>query len=221
MNTAIIVAAGSGTRFGGGTPKQFVLLKDKPIIEYSLERFSDCEVIDEIVLVVEDSRVDHCAEFSSAYPKINAIVAGGKTRAQSVRNGLRKAETAEIVAVHDGARPLVSVGDIEKCVLAAKEFGAACLAVPVSDTIKRVEAGFVIETVDRDSLMRAVTPQCFERELLLRAIVENTDWTTATDESSIVERLPHSVKIVRGEETNIKITTPNDLRFAESVLEAE
>lgn len=216
MNTAIIVAAGSGTRFGSEIPKQFLEIHGKPVVGYAIDRFSESELIDEIVLVVSASEV---ARFEGKYPKVVRVVAGGKTRAASVRNGLDviSIETG-IVAVHDGARPLVSLKEIEAVVNAAVEDGAACLVGCVTDTIKEYHQGVVTGTLDRRTLRRALTPQAFRAEILHEAFAAVEPDESVTDECSLVERLGHEVTAVQGSPRNIKITHPDDLKIAELFL---
>jgi 2-C-methyl-D-erythritol 4-phosphate cytidylyltransferase len=174
MNSAIIVAAGSGKRFGADVAKQFLEIEGKPVVVYALERFEFCPQIDEIILVLPVSEIE---SFSNRAPKYNLkkltkIVAGGDTRAASVRNGFDAVDAArcEIVAVHDGARPLVSVEEISKIIACARETGAACLVADVTDTIKEVEGGVIARTIERSRLRRALTPQAFRYEILKRAL---------------------------------------------------
>ncbi|HLM01929.1 MAG TPA: 2-C-methyl-D-erythritol 4-phosphate cytidylyltransferase [Pyrinomonadaceae bacterium] len=222
MNTAIIVAAGSGKRFGGQTAKQFLEILGKPLVIHTIQRFEICPEIDEIILVLPATENARFLEIAGKYgfKKISEIVDGGETRAESVRKGLRavRAATAEIVAVHDGARPLVSVAEISETVEKAKEAGAACLVSTVTDTIKEIENGKIARTIDRSTLRRALTPQCFRYEILKRAF-ENADLSAAaTDECFLVERLGCEIAIVEGSARNIKITHAEDLILAESLL---
>jgi 2-C-methyl-D-erythritol 4-phosphate cytidylyltransferase len=224
MNFAIIVAAGSGRRFGGEIPKQFLEIGGKPLIVHALEKFENCAAVDEIILVLS---ADEAAKFSPNIEKfhlkkLSKIVSGGATRAESVWNGLRAIDeaTAKIVAVHDGARPLVSVEEISRTIAAADEFGAACLVAPVTDTIKKIADGKIARTVDRNSLRRALTPQCFRYEIIKRAF-ENADLSeTATDECFLVEKLGYEIAVVEGSAKNIKITHREDFIFAEAFLKS-
>lgn len=223
MNSAIIVAAGSGKRFGGDTPKQFLEILGKPVIIYALEQFESCPQIDEIVLVLPAAEIAGFSDIAGKYnlKKLVKIVAGGKTRAESVWSGLSAidSKTAGIVAVHDGARPLVAVEEITRTIEKAQETGAACLVASVVDTIKEISGGKIVKTVDRAKLRRALTPQCFRYELLKRAFEANKfTGAAATDESFLVEKLGVEVSIVEGGARNIKITTPEDLILAESLL---
>ena len=225
MNTAIIVAAGNGKRFGTKTPKQFLEIKDKPLFIYTLERFQSCAEIDEIILVLPSTETASFLSIIGKYgiKKLSKVVAGGKTRAESVWKGLNaiRSATAEIIAVHDGARPLVTPEEISECVLKAKETGAAILVAPVTDTIKQVsESGIITKTINRVELRRALTPQCFQFEILKRAF-ENADLSeSATDESYLVEKLGVQVSIVEGSAQNIKVTTHADLHLIEGLLKS-
>lgn len=217
--TAIIVAAGSGSRFNSDTPKQFLEINGKPVIVHTIERFQTAPSIDSIVLVLAAGQT---ASFdASAFSKVTKVVPGGLTRAQSVRNGLQATGDAEIVAVHDGARPLVSVDEIERTIAKAKETGAACLVAPVTDTIKSVRGGEIADTLDRTKLRRALTPQAFKVDVLLRAF-EGIDLSESiTDECYLVEKLGYPIAMVEGSARNIKITHPEDLILAEALLKAK
>lgn len=213
---AIIVAAGSGSRFGSEKPKQFLEINGKQVIAYTIERFQAAPSVDQIVLVLAPG-ID--AEFDPAgFPKLHKVIEGGQTRAASVLNGLNAlTDDIDIVAVQDGARPLVTVDEIEATIAKAKETGAACLVAPVTDTIKSIRGGEIAATLDRDKLRRALTPQAFKIEVL-KAAFENADLEAATDECYLVEKLGHPIAIVEGSSRNIKITHPEDLVLAEVLL---
>jgi len=219
MNIAIIVAAGSGTRFGAERPKQFLEIAGKPLLIHTLEKFENCAAIDEIVLVLS---ADELAGFRAVaekfdLEKLKKIVAGGVTRAESVFHGLKAIdnEAAEIVAVHDGARPFVTGAEIAATIDKAGETGAACLVGMVTDTIKEVEGGAILRTVERTNLRRALTPQAFRFDILKRAF-KNADLSeSATDECFLVERLGKRIAVVEGSAKNIKITTREDWALAE------
>ena len=224
MNVAIVVAAGKGTRLGGEQPKQFLELCGVPIIIHTLRQFERCEEINEIIVVVP---AEATAAFSSLAEnfeirKLSGVVAGGATRAQSVRGGLNAIGNAEIVAVHDGVRPFVTPDEIERVVVAARASGAAILVAPVADTIKDVENGRVKRTPPRSNLRRALTPQCFRYDLLKRAYDQLAEVESAgievTDDSLLVERLGAEIIAVEGSARNIKITQAADLVLAESIL---
>lgn len=225
MNTAIIVAAGSGKRFGSKTPKQFLEICGKPLIIHTLNCFQACAEIDEIILVLPSTETAVFLQIAGKYgiSKLTKVVAGGATRAESVSRGLKavRAATAEIIAVHDGARPLVQAAEISACIKKAGENGAAILVSTVTDTIKEVSpAGEILQTVDRTKLRRALTPQCFRYEVLKRAF-ESADLSeAATDESFLVEKSGVKVSVVEGSAKNIKITHPSDLMLAEAILKS-
>ena len=226
MNTAIIAAAGKGNRMATDRPKQFLEVLGIPIIFHTLKRFEQCDSIDELVVVLPAEESAGFLSLAGKYGlrKLARVVPGGNTRTESVKRGFMsiRAATAHIVAVHDAVRPLVTVEEIEKTIAAADLIGAAILTNRVTDTIKRVAGNSVVETIDRDTLRRAVTPQCFHYGLLRRAFDEADATDVAlTDESSLVERLGHSVAFVEGSPLNIKITTPHDLLVAEAYLAAE
>ena len=221
MNVAIVVAAGSGSRFGGTTPKQFLDLGGKPLIVHTLERFQACPDIDRIILVLPENDlsafIKKYEEFTLS--KIMGFAVGGETRAESVWNGFSAiGEAAEVVAIHDGARPLVTAAEISACINKAKDTGAAILAAPVTDTIKEIRDGRIVRTIDRSNLRRALTPQCFRYEILQRAFANADFGAAVTDESFLVEKLGVEVAVVEGSATNIKVTTPEDLRLVESFL---
>ncbi|HEY2961960.1 MAG TPA: 2-C-methyl-D-erythritol 4-phosphate cytidylyltransferase [Pyrinomonadaceae bacterium] len=224
MNVAIIAAAGTGSRMANNRPKQFLQLAGTPIIFHTLKPFELCDSIHEVIVVLP---AEASAEFLAqagkrGLRKLARVVPGGATRADSVKRGLQaiRAATAEIVAVHDGVRPFVTVEEIEKTVEAAQRDGAAILATPATDTVKLVEGATVVKTLDRRSLRQALTPQCFRYDLLRRAYDQvDVNDPLLTDESALVERLGQPVTIVEGSTRNIKITTPLDLLVAEALLE--
>lgn len=217
--TAIIVAAGSGSRFGSDIPKQFLDLNGKAVIVHTLERFQTAPSVDSIILVLDE---DHLADFDKAsVAKLDAVVAGGSSRSQSVLNGLNAiSKDTLIVAVHDGARPLVSVDEIERTIASAKINGAACLVAPVTDTIKSIRGDEIAATLDREKMRRALTPQVFAVDVLRRAFeITDASAANATDECYLVEKLGHPIAIVEGSSRNIKITHSEDLRLAKALLD--
>ncbi len=217
--TAIIVAAGSGSRFKSDTPKQFLEINGKPVIVHTIERFESAPSVDAIIVVLAADQTLDTSEFS----KVSQVVVGGSTRAESVRNGLDAAGDADIVAVHDGARPLVTVDEIERTIAKAKETGAACLVAPMTDSIKVVEGGKIKRSLDRSELRRALTPQVFRAEILRHAFTSRSSDAAATDEVTLVERLDYfyEIAVVEGSPQNIKITHPEDLILAEALLSLE
>jgi 2-C-methyl-D-erythritol 4-phosphate cytidylyltransferase len=221
MNTAIIVAAGSGSRIDAANPKQFLLIHGKPIVVHTLERFEKCAAIDQIVLVLPEAEIERFQKVldGSSISKLARVVVGGDTRAKSVKAGLDAVDAAtHIVAVHDGARPLVTVEEIQRTVDVASTSGAACLVTAVSDTIKRVDEDRIVTTLDRSKLRRALTPQAFKFDILMRASQGAVLDETVTDECMLVEKLGLAVSIVEGSGHNIKITHPEDLVLAEALM---
>jgi 2-C-methyl-D-erythritol 4-phosphate cytidylyltransferase len=223
MNVAIIVAAGSGTRFGSVVPKQFHEILGKPLLIHTLERFEICLAVNEIVLVLSAEEIENFRDTAEKFnlKKLSAIVSGGETRAASVLNGLNAigGESVEIVAVHDGARPLVTIEEITKTIEKARDAGAACLVAAVTDTIKEVANEKIIGTIDRSKLRRALTPQCFRYEILKRAFTAaSAVGETVTDECLLVEKLGYEIATVDGSAKNVKVTTPEDFILAESLL---
>lgn len=222
MNIAIIVAAGKGRRFGSDKPKQFIEIEGKPVVIYTLEKFEGCPLIDKIILVLPAEEIEDFQETAAKFEltKLWKIVAGGSTRSESVRSGIKEIESeiVEIVAVHDGARPLVTSEEIKATIEKAGETGAACLAAAVNDTIKEVFNGKIIKTIDRSNLRRALTPQAFRYELIQKAFAPDNFEETATDECFLVEKMGVEIAFVDGSAKNIKITTPEDLILAESLL---
>lgn len=223
MNIAIIAAAGAGTRMASDRPKQFLLLAGTPVIIHTLKVFEQCESINEVIVVLPAAESAGFLSLAAKYGlrKVSRVVPGGVTRADSVKRGLLaiRAATAEIVAVHDGVRPFVTVEEIDATVAAAQTDGAAILVAPVTDTIKQVDEQRIVQTLDRAGLRRALTPQCFRYDVL-REAYQNTDVTdpSVTDESVLVEKLGIPVSIVEGNPRNIKITTAEDLAIAEAIL---
>jgi 2-C-methyl-D-erythritol 4-phosphate cytidylyltransferase len=226
MNTAIIAAAGAGTRMASDRPKQFLLLAGTPVIVHTLRVFEQCENIHEVIVVLpaEESAGFVSLAAKHGLRKVARVVPGGVTRADSVKRGLLsiRSATAEIVAVHDGVRPFVTVDEIDATVAAAHKDGAAILVAPVTDTIKQLDDRRVARTLDRIKLRRALTPQCFRYDLLRRAYL-NADVMDAslTDESALLERLGMPVSIVEGSSRNIKITTAEDLAIAKAILKTD
>ncbi len=222
MNVAIIVAAGSGTRFGSIVPKQFHEILGKPLLIHTLEKFEFCQAIDEIVLVLSAGEIENFQSITAKFnfKKLSKIVSGGETRAESVSAGLNAVdgELAEIIAVHDGARPLVTAKEITETIEKARETGAACLVAAVTDTVKEVADGKIVGTIDRAKLRRALTPQCFRYEILRRAFAENKIGEAVTDECLLVEKLGYEIAAVEGSARNVKVTTPEDFILAETLL---
>lgn len=222
--SVIIPAAGQGKRMRAELNKQFLQLQGMPIIVHTLRAFQRCRVIDEIILVVgPGEEPEYRNEYIPRYglDKIKAIVEGGRERQDSVINGLQAvSEDCDIVLVHDGARPLVTDEEIINSVTAAEDAGAAVVAVPVKDTIKKVGSELLVEkTLERGLLWQAQTPQTFRYEVFCEATRRaREDGFYGTDDTSLVERLGRRVKIVQGSYENLKITTPEDLILAEAII---
>ena len=226
MNVAIVVAAGKGTRLGGSRPKQFLELGGIPVIIHTLRQFERCQEINEIIVALPAAAtagfLSRAQEFGLKKPA--RVVIGGETRAQSVLNGLQEIKMAEIVAVHDGVRPFVTPEEIDQVVQSARAGGAAVLTAPVADTIKEISDGRILRTLPRAGLRRALTPQCFRYELLLRAYEQlaeaEADGIEVTDDSLLVERLGVEIVAVQGSSRNIKITQEEDLVLGEAILKS-
>ena len=216
----VIPAAGSGTRMGAGQNKLFLSLAGLPIIIRTLRVFENdpwCQGI--IVVIKEDERAWFKRELIKYHiRKVVALVTGGEERQHSVHLGL-KAISHELVLIHDGARPLIRQSDIHRVVEKAKETGAAVLAVPVKDTIKRVNETVIMETVERQSLWAMQTPQAFRLSLILQAHdFGNTLGKLGTDDAELVEEFGELVHVIQGDYKNIKITTKEDLIIGEQFL---
>ncbi len=225
-NYAIITAAGKGTRLPGAVAKQFRPIGSKPLLAWTIDKFEQCPSIDAIHLVVsgEDLNYTHEAVVDRfKYKKVERIVAGGKTRFDSILCGLRSVpETANLVYIHDGVRPLVSIAEIEAVGKEAEAYDAAILAVRQTETLKRIEDGFVIATLDREKIWVAQTPQVFKYEAIISAYIQALESKRDfTDDSAVCEAFGISVRIVEGSTANIKVTTPEDLDLARKLLTME
>lgn len=223
--SAVIVAAGGSVRMGIADSKQFIPLLSRPAIEYTLKSFQKCHLIKEIVIVCreqDNDRINKIIELNG-FSKVSKLVKGGDSRADSVRNGIGAcSENAKYYAIHDGARPLITVEEIERVVEAAFDTGAATLGTSVKDTIKVVDGFNNIESTPIRSQLRAVqTPQVFERDLY-RFALENAgdNLINFTDDCSLIENMGGEVLVVKGNEENIKLTTPIDIVIAESILKS-
>ncbi len=217
---AVIVAAGNASRMGG-IDKVMAPLRGEPMIVHSVRAFQACDAIKEIIVVTRPDLVSPIMELCQGFDKVQAVVVGGASRPESVAIGLSAlSDKARLAAIHDGARPLITWEVIDRTVRAANSYGAAAPGVPVKDTVKTVVGGLVKETPER-SLLRAIqTPQVFDADLLRGALTKAAnDGAQITDDCSAVERMGMSVRIVEGDERNIKVTTPLDLKLAEAILE--
>lgn len=217
---AVIVAAGSASRMGG-IDKVMAPLGGEPMILRTVRAFEDCEAVKEIVIVTREDLIGPIAELCSGFTKIRSVVQGGSSRQESVKLGLLAfSKEVRLAAVHDGARPLVSGELIDKVIRAAHSYGAAAPAIPVKDTIKIFEGGFIAATPDRSTLRAVQTPQVMDRDLLLGALEKaEQEGIALTDDCSAVEHIGMRVRLVEGEERNLKVTTPLDLKIAELLLE--
>ena len=217
---AVIVAAGTASRMGG-IDKVMAPLKGEPMIVHTVRAFQNCDAIREIVIVTREDLLVPVMDLCHRFDKVQAVIVGGASRQESVERGLDMMSVGtKLVAVQDGARPLTTWQVIDRTVRAANSYGAAAPAVPVKDTIKVVAGGIVKETPDRSTLQAVQTPQVFDLDLLKGALAKaRMEDAAVTDDCSAVERLGMSVKIVEGDERNIKVTTPVDLKIAELLLE--
>ena len=217
---AVIVAAGSASRMGG-IDKVMAQLKGEPMILRTVRTFQQCDAVKEIVIVTREDLIRPISSLCTRMDKVKAVVAGGKSRQESVWLGLNAlSKDVKLAAIHDGARPLITNAVIDRTVRAAHTYGAAAPAVPVKDTIKVVKSGLVMATPDRANLRAVQTPQVFDFDLLRGALKKAEEENASlTDDCSAVERMGMSVKIVEGDERNLKVTTPLDLKIAEMLLE--
>jgi 2-C-methyl-D-erythritol 4-phosphate cytidylyltransferase len=225
MRTLVIVlAGGAGKRMGTATNKQFLLLDNKPIIVRTLQIFEECRPVDGVYLVVNQKDLPVMQEEileTYKFNKVLKLVIGGRLRQDSVRNGLEAIESpCDNVIIHDGARPFVSPSFVEKGIFLMEMFDAVIPALPVKDTIKTVsKEGFVMKTLERDSLWNIQTPQTFKYELILKAYREGMNKKLyGYDDATFLEHMGKKVKVIEGSPYNIKITTPEDLIIAKGML---
>ena len=222
MISAIVLAGGRGKRMNYHKSKQFIEIKGKPVLVYTLEKFIYNKSIDEVILVLPEDEVDYCKkEVLQKYSlKVDRIVIGGKERQDSVFNALEAMEKANIVLIHDGARPFISEKIIEEGIKYANIYGAAAPGVTPKDTIKiKNEDNISVDTPDRNTLVAVQTPQCFKYDEIYqchRKIKEEN--AIVTDDTSVVEMYGHKVYLYEGDYINIKITTPEDLILAERLI---
>ena len=221
---ALIPAAGTGQRMGGPIAKQFLQLAGRAILARTLAAFEACTAIDEVWVIVAAEHQGLCQrEIVTRYgfQKVRGVVVGGSTRQESVWQGLQNVtEAIDLVVVHDGVRPLLTESVLLDTLHTAAQYGAAIAAVPVTDTLKRVSADRVVEaTIPRQSVWRVQTPQAFQRPLLYAAFCyARAHGLEVTDEAGLLEALGQQVRVVPGKESNIKITTPDDLQLGEAFL---
>ncbi len=234
--TAIVLAAGAGKRMQSNVAKQYMLLQDKPVIWYALKAFEESETIDAVILVVGEGEIDYCSREIVAkygFQKVCAVVEGGAERYLSVWEGLRflkgRSDVADgYVFIHDGARPFVTEQIIKDTLESAREYGACVAGMPVKDTIKIADAEeFAAQTPNRRTVWAVQTPQVFEQKLITEAYeallgsleLLREQGVEITDDAMVVETMLHKkVKLVRASYENIKLTTPEDMKFAESLV---
>jgi 2-C-methyl-D-erythritol 4-phosphate cytidylyltransferase len=230
--TAILPAAGMGTRMGGETPKQFLELEGVPILLHTLRRLASCAAITEIILATRADEVPRMDELcrQEKFRQTIRVVKGGATRQQSVAAALAQvSDDTELVAVHDAVRPFVTREQVSRVIDEARKCGAAILGIPAMDTVKEVKRGSLPEdvalitgTIPRERVVLAQTPQVFRTKLLKEAFAKAAaDEVNASDEAGLVERLGHDVHVVHGTERNIKITKPSDMQLARFYLDLE
>ncbi len=215
---AIIAAAGRSERMGG-RDKLFAVVGGEPLLAHAISAFDACPGVDRVVLVVSPENVERGRELvaEAGFSKVAAVCQGGERRQDSVRNGLEALASCQWVVVHDGARPLVTAGLIERGLEAAKETGAAIAALPIADTVKEVQPlGLIGRTLSRGQLWAAQTPQVFRYDILRQA--HQRAQGEATDDAALVEKLGYQVKVFEGSPRNIKVTTAADLALVEALL---
>lgn len=216
---AIILAGGRGTRMHSDRSKQFIEVKGKPVIYYTLKTFIDNKDIDKIILVLPEDEVEYCRDnvLEKYGLKVDAVAIGGSQRQDSVYNGLKEAEGYDIVLIHDGARPFVSGRVIEEGIRYAEEYGSAAPGVMPKDTIKvKSSENFSVSTPDRSTLVAVQTPQCFKYDIIKECHNKiRKNHVKVTDDTMAVEIYGNQVYLYEGEYTNLKITTPEDLIMAE------
>ena len=233
MNTvlrtvAVIPAAGMGLRMGGEQAKQFLDFGGRPLLSVTLKKFQACPAIDRIILVVHPGEMDHCQrEIVERFDltKVEELVIGGKNRQDSVRLGIEASRgDYGLVLIHDGVRPLIHPGLIERAVAAARKDRAVITALPAKETVKKIDKdGLVIKTCDRRQVWLVQTPQVFRYEDIImahqRAVQEG--WDAVTDDALLMEKMGIPVKVIEGSEDNIKVTTPHDMELARFLLKRE
>lgn len=238
QGTAIVLAAGSGKRMNSTVAKQYLMLKDKPVIWYALQAFEQSNIVDRIILVVGEGEIAYCQNEivrKYGFSKVVTVIEGGTERYLSVWEGIkwladnRPSAEEEYIFIHDGARPFVNEKIISDTYAAAKEYGACVAGMPVKDTIKIAdESEFAVQTPNRRTVWAVQTPQVFERNLITEAyngLIENLvelkrNGVEITDDAMVVETIfKKQVKLVKASYENMKITTPEDMKVAESFLE--
>ena len=222
---AVVPAAGLGTRMGGNTPKQYLTIGNLPLLVYSLQIFQELEEIGEVILSVPAADREYCWRKivqPFGLEKVTKVVAGGARRQDSVRNGLAAiSDRPDGVLVHDGVRPFIDQVMVRKVIDCAGKTGAAVVAMPIHDTVKRVDpSGIIQETLKREELWQIQTPQVFRYDWLVEAHqqAQEHQWDV-TDDAALIERMGYPVSVVEGSCFNIKVTKPDDLVFGKAILE--
>lgn len=221
MNSVIIPAAGHSTRMGDAINKQFLELLGKEVIAYTIDLFYNHPLIDEIILVINEKDQEIFKALIRKYNYKNIVLAiGGNSRSASVYNGLMKlSKEATKVLIHDGARPFLKDQYIDQIIEKLDDYSSVIMAVKSKDTVKRVDGEYIKETLRRSELVNVQTPQAFKRETILKAYAWGMkNEIKATDDSSLVEQLGYKTTVVLGDYNNIKITTPEDVKFGEAIL---
>lgn len=224
MNTAIILAAGKGSRMNAGMNKQFILLNGKPLLAHTLESFQSCMSIDSIILVAGKEELQLCREQildAYGFDKVDRLVEGGSERQQSVHKGIMELdESCSVVVIHDGARPIVPGHIIERCIKGAEIYGAVSAGIPAKETIKVLDGeGFVKYTPEREKVWITQTPQAFKPEVIRKAHESAVcGGISGTDDAFLVEIMGVKVKMIESSYNNIKITTPEDIIMAETLM---
>ena len=218
MNSIIIVAGGKGLRMGSDIPKQFLMLKSRPVIMHTIRAFYDWDNNCEFIVVLPSGQQSYWQLLVSQYEfDIPVkITTGGNTRFESVKKGLLKS-SGEIIGIHDGVRPLVSQKTIKNCYDVSNNYGNAIPCIPINDSIRVVENG-KNKTTDRSKYFRIQTPQVFKRAVIMKGFEQNFS-KEFTDDASVIEKTGETIQLVEGNEENLKITTPFDLKIAESIIE--
>jgi len=219
MNFAVILAAGKGKRFG--KEKQFVLINNKPVIYYSLQKFNQAQEIDKIIVVTLKNRIQLVNQLIKKYmfSKVSDVIIGGEERQDSVQNALKILPKRGYVAIHDAARPIFSFDLVKQGFKDIRKYKACIPVIPIQDTLKIVRKSFVELTLDRSKLYYVQTPQFFDIELLKKACHKAyQDNYYATDDANLIERMGEKVHIIPGSKKNIKITDKNDLQLIKSLL---
>lgn len=220
----VIAAAGLGSRMNSKLNKQYMLIKGRPVLAYALDAFENFDAVDSMVVVANSADIEYCKNAivkKYGYQKVIGVISGGKERQDSVWSGLRTFENhTGLVAIHDGARPLLTKQLLVDLLSAAERWDAAVPGVPARDTLKKVdEKGFIVDTLDRSRIVAVQTPQVFNFEMLWKAFqMAYAEGIYGTDDASLFERYIGRVKIVKSDNRNLKITTPEDIAVAESLL---